>query len=123
MDLTLQRPGDHLFIRSVSEAGLQVVDDVYHPPLIVSAHEVVPDWPVNALQELELHHLERILALSPEIVLVGTGSRQAFLPPRLMMFFYENNVGIEVMNTPAACRTFNVLMSELRNAAVALIPG
>jgi len=122
MDLTLQTHGDHLFIRSVSEAGIQVVDDFYKTSIILSAREIIPNWPVRSVDDFEEQHLERVLELNPEIVLIGTGKQQAFLPPELMMFFYQRNIGIEVMSTQAACRTFNVLVSESRNVAAALIP-
>jgi uncharacterized protein len=83
---------------------------------------LIPDWPVKSVAEIAEWHLEKILGLNPEVVLIGTGSRQAFLPPELMMFFHDRHIGIEVMSTDAACRTFNVLVSESRNVAAALIP-
>jgi uncharacterized protein len=121
MDLTLQNPGESLFIRSVSAAGIQVVDDIYKASLILSSSELIPDWPVTSAGDIEPHHLEKVLELRPEIVLIGTGKQQVFLPPSLMMFFYEKNIGVEVMSTDAACRTFNVLVSESRNVVAALI--
>jgi len=121
MDLTLERPGDHLFIRSVSERGIQVVDDYYNKSIIVSTKQVIPDWPVNSVENITEQQLEKVLNLQPELVLIGTGARQAFLPPRQMMFFYSRNIGIEVMTTDAACRTFNVLAAESRNVVAALI--
>jgi uncharacterized protein len=122
VDLTFQKPGDHLFIRSVSEAGIQVVDDFYREAMIISANEIIPDWPVKSVGDIEQKHLEQVLELEPEVVLIGTGARQIFLPPALMMFFYSRNIGIEVMSTDAACRTFNVLVSESRKVVAALIP-
>jgi len=121
MDLTLERPGDHLFIRSVSERGIQVVDDYFNKSIIVSTKQVIPDWPVNSVENITEQQLEKVLNLQPELVLIGTGARQAFLPPRQMMFFYSRNIGIEVMTTDAACRTFNVLAAESRNVVAALI--
>jgi len=121
MDLTLEQPGDHLFIRSVSAQGIQVVDDFYHSSIIVSASQVIPDWPVNAVENITEQHLVKVLELQPELVLIGTGAKQAFLPPRQLMFFYSRDVGVEVMTTDAACRTFNVLVSESRNVVAALI--
>ena len=123
MDLVLERPGDHLFIRSVSPKGFQVVDDHYSSSIIISATQLVPDWPVNSIEALTESRLGEILDLEPEVVLVGTGAHQAFLPPQQMMFFYSREIGIEVMTTPAACRTFNVLVSESRKVVAALIPG
>lgn len=122
MDLTLQKPGNHLFIRSVSRAGIQVIDDYYRTAIIISATEIVPDWPVRSVEDMGREQIEKILGLGPEVVLVGTGSRQVFLPPERLMLFYEQNVGVEVMTTDAACRTFNVLVSESRNVVAALLP-
>ena len=121
MDLTLERPGDHLFIRSVSPQGIQVVDDFYDSSIIVSAKQVIPDWPVNTVENITEEHLVKVLDLQPELVLIGTGAKQAFIPPRQLMFFYSRNVGVEVMTTDAACRTFNVLVSESRKVVAALI--
>jgi uncharacterized protein len=121
MDLTLEQPGDHLFIRSVSERGIQVVDDFHDSSIIVSTKQVIPDWPVNSVESITEQHLETVLGLQPELVLIGTGAKQAFLSPRQMMYFYSRNIGVEVMTTYAACRTFNVLVAESRNVVAALI--
>jgi uncharacterized protein len=123
MDLTLEKPGDHLFIRSVSGAGIQVADVHYSGPIILSATRIVEDWTASEAIDLAECDLEKILDLDPEIVLLGTGASQVFLPPERMMYFYSRNVGVEVMNTEAACRTFNVLVSESRKVVAALLPG
>ena len=123
MDLTLEKPGDHLFIRSVSGAGIQVADVHYTGPIILSATRIVEDWTASEAIDLAECDLEKILDLDPEIVLLGTGASQVFLPPERMMYFYSRNVGVEVMNTEAACRTFNVLVSESRKVVAALLPG
>ena len=121
MDLTLEKPGNHLFIRSVSAAGIQVVDEFYESSITVSADLVIPDWPVNSVENITQQHLENVLEMQPELALIGTGVRQVFLPPRQMMFFYSRKIGVEVMTTDAACRTFNVLVSESRNVVAVLI--
>ena len=123
MDLTLEHPGDHLFIRSFSAAGIQVVDETYDRPIILSTQAVIGDWAIASIDEFGEGDVERVLELKPEVVLLGTGTRQVFLDPRLMMRFYSRGVGVEVMTTEAACRTFNVLASESRNVVAALIPG
>lgn len=122
MDLTLERPGDHLFVRSVSKAGVKVVDRTVTGALILSASELVTDWAVESVDQLDEQLLEPVFALQPEVVLLGTGARQVFPPPELMMKFHSRGVGIEVMATAAACRTFNVLVSERRNVVAALLP-
>lgn len=123
MDLTLQKPGDHLFIRSVSEDGIVVVDERYRSSIVLSADEIIADWPVNCFEHITDRDLETVLELAPEVVIFGTGATQKFLPPEMMMFFYSRQVGFEVMTTHAACRTFNVLVSESRNVVAALIPA
>lgn len=122
MDLSLQKPGNHLFIRSVSEAGIQVVDRFVTGPVILSASQLRTDWPVSHCRQLSEDGLEPVFALQPEIVLLGTGAVQVFPPPELMMCFHRRGIGIEVMTTPAACRTFNVLVADHRNVVAALLP-
>ena len=122
MDLNLEKPGDHLFVKSVAKEGITVVDQLYTSPVILSAQTIITDWPARSFDQLTASHLETILPLNPEVVLIGTGPRQAFLSPEQMMFFYERGIGIEAMTTDAACRTFNVLVSELRNVVAALFP-
>ena len=122
MDLTLQSPGDHLFIQSISKEGIRIANRICSGPLIVSASQLLTDWPVRGPTDLTSQHLEQILELQPELVLIGTGDRQVFLPPEMLMVFYLQSVGIETMNTQAACRTFNVLVSEGRNVVAALMP-
>lgn len=121
MDLTLHKPGEHHFIRSVGPDGVTVADTLHRNSLVLTADELLPDWPVRAIEDLTEAHLDPILALNPELVILGTGKNQAFPPPGLVMKFYENHIGFEAMTTEAACRTFNVLVSEERNVAAALI--
>lgn len=122
MDLTLQNPGEHYYIRSISEQGIRVADKIYTGPVIISASTLLTDWPVSKPGELKIQHLDKILDLDPELVLIGTGKRQSFLVPEMLMVFYRQSVGVETMNTQAACRTFNVLVSEGRNVVAALMP-
>lgn len=122
MDLTQQKPGDHFYIHSVSDQGIRIVDQIFNTAVIVSAQHLKPDWPVNNAREIGAHHVDAIIELNPEVVLIGTGRSQIFLPPELLMLFYQRSIGVEVMNTQAACRTFNVLVSEYRNVVAALLP-
>lgn len=121
MDLTLHKPGDHHFIRSVGPEGITVTDTLYTKSLVLSADDLLPDWPVRSVAELTEAHLEAALEMDPEIVILGTGKKQAFPPPKFMVMFYEKGIGFEAMTTEAACRTFNVLLSENRKAVAALI--
>lgn len=122
MDLTLQKPGDHLFIRAISEQGIRVTDAWYQGPLIISPSRLISDWAVTGAEDISELHLTPVFDLVPDIVLIGTGAQQFFLPAEVMMAFYRRGIGVEVMTTHAACRTFNVLALEGRRVAAALIP-
>jgi len=121
MELTLHKPGDHNFIRSVGHDGITVKDALYRDSLIVSAGKLISNWPVRSMDDITAAHFQVVMEMEPEVVLLGTGKQQAFLPPEIMMAFYSQGIGVEAMTTEAACRTFNVLLSEDRNAVAALI--
>ena len=70
---------------------------------------------------LNAGHFERIAALQPEVVIFGSGARLRFVPPALLRALMAPRIGIETMDTPAACRTYNVLVSEGRRVLAALL--
>ncbi|MBU3725341.1 MAG: hypothetical protein FGM18_07515 [Burkholderiaceae bacterium] len=72
-------------------------------------------------ESLQAHHLESLAGLAPEIVLVGTGSRQRFLAPAVLAPMLSRRIGVECMTLAAACRTFNLLASEGRKTAAFLL--
>lgn len=78
-------------------------------------------WPVASLQALTALHFEQLLALGPELVIFGSGATLRFVPPALQRSLIEQRIGVETMDTAAACRTFNVLASERRSVVAALL--
>ncbi len=122
VDLSHDRPGDHHYIRSLDRHGVLIGDESYSGPILVAAQRIITAWPPRTMDELQETHLQMIYELKPEVVLLGTGATHVFLPPRLMVAFYQQGIGIEAMSTEAACRTFNVLVSEGRNVVAALLP-
>jgi len=119
--LTLDPPGRHHYVRSVSEHGIRVGDTVYTESLVIGADKLLDDWPPATVDDLEEAHFDAVLAMEPEVVLLGTGPTQAILHPSKLAPFYREGVGIEVMTTEAACRTFNVLATEQRRVVAALL--
>ena len=109
-------------IRGYGGGELRVNEDVYRGAVIVSPSAVIAEPNVHGLQDLEQVDLARILALKPEMVLLGTGARQSFPPPAFGAQFLRAGIGFEVMDTGAACRTFNVLVMEQRQVAALLLP-
>lgn len=83
--------------------------------------QVIPGWTDSAFETLTAADFERLAKLKPEILLLGTGKSSRFPPPALMRSLIEAQIGLEVMGTAAACRTYNILMAEGRNPVAALI--
>ena len=80
-------------------------------------------WEAQGFDALAQAHFEAIVPLAPELVLLGTGARQRFPHPVLTASLMRARIGVEVMDTGAACRTYNILMSEGRRVLAALLPG
>lgn len=119
--MQLDRPSSANSINACGEGVITIGGRDYRRSLIVSADTIVADWPVTSTAGLRLDELEAILALAPEVLLLGTGSRLRFPPHALYAAILERRIGFEVMDTAAACRTFNVLLAEERRVAAALV--
>lgn len=78
-------------------------------------------WPVTQLQQLAPTHFEQVLELSPELVVFGSGAHLRFVSPALWRSLANRGIGMETMDTAAACRTYNVLASEGRRVVAALL--
>jgi uncharacterized protein len=91
-----------------------------HSLLVPWKGEVLP-WAPRQVQDLGPEHFEQTLALQPDLVIFGSGARLQFVSPGLWRCLIEHRIGIETMDTAAACRTFNVLASEGRSVVAALL--
>jgi len=89
--------------------------------VVVLPNEVRSDWKVAAFDDLNEAHFEYLLATQPEILLFGTGSKQQFAHPSLYRSLTNAGVGIEFMDTAAACRTYNILVAEDRKVIAAIL--
>jgi uncharacterized protein len=89
--------------------------------VLVPWRGTVQPWPVGQLGDLGAAHFEQVLALRPELVIFGSGARLRFVSPALSRCLIERGIGIETMDTGAACRTYNVLASEGRSVVAALL--
>lgn len=115
-----ERTADNVF--SGYGAGyVEVNRERYQKNLIVMADRIVEQGLPESLEELTSEHFEFIRGLEPEIVLLGTGDTLRFPPAALSRCLTEARVGLEVMTTSAACRTYNILTAEGRRVAAALL--
>jgi uncharacterized protein len=115
-----QAEGKNLFT-GYGEGYVAVNGARHSASLVVSADRLITDWPARSLEELKPDHLAAIVELKPEIVLLGSGAAFRFAEPALLDPLYKAGIGVEVMDTPAACRTYNILLGEGRNVVAALI--
>ena len=125
MDLSLDRPEGFLFVRRVGARGITLIDRELTESFLLAPEQVIERWPVAAVDALDAGHVQALLALRPELVLLGTGERQAFPAAAFMAGFLRQGVGIEVMDNAAAARTYNLLAAEGRRVLGAFIlpPG
>jgi uncharacterized protein len=89
--------------------------------LLVGGERLVTDWPLASIGELSADHFAAIIDMKPEIVLLGTGAKFVFPEPALLAPLRKAGIGVEVMDTPAACRTYNILLGEGRDVVAALV--
>ncbi len=121
MKFALQSPSSENLVQACSTAEIRVGEHIIRSSVILTATDIVFDWPPTRVDELTTEHLQRALDFRPEVILLGTGARQVFPDARIVAAVQSAGVGFEVMDTRAACRTFNVLVHEGRKVAAALI--
>ncbi len=121
MKLHLANLGDTKLFTGYADDHVMVNKVRFDTSLVVLAEEVRADWNVSSFNDLNEAHFEYFLALQPEVLLLGTGMRQRFAHPRLYRALTDAGVGVECMDTPAACRTYNILVAEDRNVIAAIL--
>ena len=122
MKFALESSTGALVIRGYEPGAILIGPETYRSSVLVMSDWVDPDWEPASVNELTTRHLLDLLEKRPEIVILGTGERQIFPAPRLFMDVMDAGVGYEVMDTAAACRTYNILRAEGRAVLGALIP-
>lgn len=121
MDLSLDRPEGYLFVRRVEAHSVTLADRVLDNSFLLTPARVIENWPVAAATSLDASHVEALLALQPEVVILGTGPQQVFPSAAFMAGFLRHGVGVEVMGNAAAARTYNLLAGEDRRVVAGFI--
>lgn len=121
MQLTWQQSHHPHQITSADAGGIIISEQRYNSSLLISNDQLLPNWSVTDHKQLDIQALEPLLKQPPEVLLIGTGTRQFFPGLSLLQALFKQGVGVEVMDTWAACRTFNILLDEERKVAAALI--
>ena len=116
-------PGAGLQLFSGYGAGYVSVNNVRYENCVVVTPQAVSAWEVEGFESLVAADFSFIAELKPEIVILGTGAKQRFPGPELGRALAASGAGVEVMDTRAACRTYNILASEGRKVVAAIVPG
>ena len=114
-------PGTGLQLFSGYGAGYVAVNGVRHEKCVVVSPQAVAEWAVSGFDSLTGADFGFIAEQTPEIVIFGTGSVQRFPPPELARALAASGAGVEVMDSRAACRTYNILASESRKVVAAIL--
>ncbi len=108
-------------VTSYEDNGVEINLIPFSNSLIVLPEIAPAPWPVASFDALTIENFEQISEISPDVVILGTGKRQRFVHPRLTAPLTTRRIGVECMDNQAACRTYNILMTEGRKVALALI--
>ncbi len=122
MDISPRALGDRQLIQSYGEGRFRINGTVHDGGVLVFPERTLP-WPVASIRGVTVDSLAEVTAAEPavEILLLGCGSRFETIPAALKEALKEAGVMVDSMGTGAACRTYNVLVSEGRRVAAALI--
>ncbi len=121
MKFNLDQPATINVVRAYAPGVLRIGERAFSRSLIVTAATIIEGWRPLSMEELQAADLEPLLELRPEVLLIGSGARQKFPERATLAALYAARIGFEIMDTGAACRTYNVLAAEGRNVAAALI--
>jgi uncharacterized protein len=108
-------------IQGYADGEIRINDVRYNRSLLVTPDTLVTEWGPASVEAARTSDFAAVHELDPEVILLGTGIHQTFPSRELMLSVMETGVGLEVMDTASACRTYNVLMSEGRRVVAALI--
>lgn len=123
MKLHASRPTALNTVTAYGAGYIEINAQRYPHALLVSPESPVETWSPTRFEELAPEHFEAIVAYGPEVVLLGTGPSQRIPHPRLTAALAARRIGVEAMDTGAACRTYNILMTEGRKVLAALLPS
>jgi uncharacterized protein len=121
MKFTQQSPDGVNLIRRYGADFIVIGEEEIRASCIVSARTLARDWAPRAVEDLTLENLAPLFALAPEVIVMSTGPSQRFPRAALRAEFASRRIGLEIMEVGAACRTYNVLVSEERNVLGAIL--
>ena len=124
MKFAEEDPTEGYFITAYDETSIQINGKNFDSSLIIAPDALDFNWAPTSINDLQSAHFSKIIELKPELVLLGSGQKLTFPAVELYAELIQLGIGVDVMDTGAACRTYNILMSEGRRVIAGLIfPG
>lgn len=121
MPLSWERPDYTFQLRGADGASARVNERVLRASFVIAPDHLLEAWPVTDVATMTAEDLEPLLALQPEVVILGSGATQVFPPAQVLAACLRRGIGLETMNNAAAARTFNVLAGEGRRVVAAFV--
>ena len=120
MDFREMQADEGNLVRGYAPGEVRINEGRYNDSVVVFKNGLWEGWLPSRYADLEAWHLEPLAKEGVEVLLLGTGDRLQFPDPAITSPLINSGIGVEAMDTPAACRTYNILMSEDRMVAAAL---
>ena len=108
-------------IAGYGDGYVEINKTPYAYAVVLSSDGAISEWPVQNFESLESKDFSQLIDLKTELIIIGTGKRQRFPKPELLKSLISAKIGFEVMDSQAACRTYNILVGEGRKVVLALI--
>jgi len=108
-------------ITGYGDGYVEINKTPYAHAVVLSSDGAISKWPVQTFDQLDASNFSQLVDLKPELILIGTGRRQRFPKPELLKALIFAKIGFEIMDSQAACRTYNILVGEGRQVLLALI--
>ena len=108
-------------ITGYGDGYVEINKTPYAHAVVLSSDGAISEWSAQSFYDLEANHFSQLVDLKPELIIIGTGKRQRFPKPELLKALISAKIGFEIMDSQAACRTYNILVGEGRKVLLALI--
>lgn len=100
--------------------GVEINGVMHKQSFILSPMGIINDWHPQDLSTMRVEHLDAFYTMKPEVIILGTGVKQIFPEREILKYLVQKRIGYEIMDTQAACRTFNVIMGEGRTVVAGM---
>lgn len=120
MHINLEAAENHA-VQAYTDNQIQINSIVYERSLIVSKNEIITELAINDIQEINEQYLQQLIKFKPEVIIIGHENTGKFPPMAIISQLSQQRIGIECMSIGAACRTYNILLSEERAVVAGFI--